>query len=127
MIVLQIWLLLSIGNYYSFITNKDVELSINMPIIYIPLIIIIGFNYFTLDFKDTWIIYCKEFDKISTRKNKKGSIIVWCIIFLIIINTFFSFYLLSVKAKKNQTGPYSKEYIQLQKNKDSLDNINKIR
>lgn len=126
MIVLQIWLLLSIGNYYSFITNEDVELSISMPIIYIPLIIIIGFNYFTLDFKDYWIKYFKEFDKLPKEKNKKYGMIVWSIIILIIGNMLFSFYLLFAQAKKNQTGPYAPEIVAKEKMEDSLQKAQQI-
>jgi len=101
-------------------------LIISMPIIYIPLIIIIGFNYFTLDFKDYWIKYFKEFDKLPKEKNKKYGMIVWSIIILIIGNMLFSFYLLFAQAKKNQTGPYAPEIVAKEKMEDSLQKAQQI-
>ncbi|MCJ7933581.1 MAG: hypothetical protein MUW56_08065 [Chryseobacterium sp.] len=95
MIVLEIWVLMSLGAYYATYTKTAVELSISMPIIYIPLLIIIGFNYFTLDYKDTWKGYNAEFDRLPKNKNRLGSWIVFGIVLLIISNLVYSFYLMS--------------------------------
>lgn len=78
-------------------------------------------SYITIDYNDTWKKYILEFDKLPTEKNKVGSIIVWSVIIVIVANMIFSYYLLYERAKRNQTGPYSKEYIQQQKIKDSLE------
>jgi hypothetical protein len=112
---LEIWFLISIGIYLLLITNKNIgELTLNQPIVFIPLIIILLLNYFSFIRTDKWKEYNKEFDQLPIERNKKGGIIVWCTIALIVINLFFSYYLLLMRAKRNHTGPYSKEYIQQQ-------------
>ena len=95
MIALEIWMLMSLGAYYAIYTKTAIELSISMPVIYIPLIIIIGFNYFTLDYTDVWKKYNNEFDKLPKQKNRIGGWIVFSIVLLVIANLIYSFYLMS--------------------------------
>ncbi|MEC5173871.1 hypothetical protein [Chryseobacterium nepalense] len=118
---LEIWFLISIGIYLVLITNKNIaELTLTQPIVFIPLIIILLLNYFSFIHTDKWKEYNNEFDQLSIKKNKIGGKIVWCTVVFIIINLFFSYYLLLMRAKRNHTGPYSKEYIHQQKVKDSI-------
>jgi hypothetical protein len=95
MLALEAWIILSFGNYYTVYTKMFVELSISMPIVYIPAIIVFAFNYFTLDYKDNWKKYNIEFANYSKKKNRIGSWIVFWIILIIIFNLIFSFYLMS--------------------------------
>ncbi|MCL9803988.1 hypothetical protein NAT51_00530 [Flavobacterium amniphilum] len=95
LIALEFWLVLSTYNYYTVITNNNLHLSINKPIVFIPIFIIVSLKiYFFTDTKK-WKIYKKEFDNLSSNYNKKGTIIVTIISLLIIANLIFSFYLLS--------------------------------
>ena len=63
--------------------------------------------------------YINHFDNLPKLKNKIGGIIVGSIILLILTNFIFSIYWMDQRARKNQTGPYSKEYIEQEKNKDN--------
>ena len=95
MLALEAWMLLSFCNYYAIYTKTLKELSISMPIVYTPAIILFAFNYFTLDYKDNWKQFNSEFANYSKRKNRIGGWIVFGIILLIISNLIFSFYLMS--------------------------------
>lgn len=125
--VLEIWLLLSIGNYFLITTDKTIHLNLLQPVVIVPVTIVFIFNYLSFDHKDTWKKYNKEFDELSKDQNKKGGVIVWSVIIIIITNMIFSYYLLFRKAKINHTGPYSKEFIEQQKIKDSIDHANYIK
>lgn len=95
MIVLEIWFLFSIGAYYAAITKTSIELKLNMPIIYVPLLVIIGFNYLMFVHTPKWKEYNREFDQWPKRKNRIGTWIVLGIILFIVANVIFSFYLMS--------------------------------
>ncbi|AYZ10814.1 hypothetical protein EGY05_02140 [Chryseobacterium arthrosphaerae] len=126
MIALQIFALASLGIYYSIITQAKMELSIFMAVIYIPLIIIIAFNYYSLDYLDIWKEYNKEFDNLPRKKNVLGSWIVFGIVLIIIGNFIFSFYCLDKQARKNQVGPYAPEIVAKEKREDSLQKAKQI-
>ncbi|WP_326983452.1 hypothetical protein VUJ46_02585 [Chryseobacterium sp. MYb264] len=95
LIVLQIWFLFSLGIYYAIWSKKSIELSLNMPVIYIPLLIIVFSNYYAIDYLKIWKEYNSNFDKLPKEKNKIGGWIVFGIILLIILNLIYSFYLMS--------------------------------
>ncbi len=95
MIALEIWILISIGAHYTAYSKTFIELSVSMPIVYIPLMIIILFNYFTINYKDNWKQYNAEFAKYSRKKNRIGGWIVFVVILLIVSNLVYSFYLMS--------------------------------
>ncbi|WP_131726153.1 hypothetical protein [Chryseobacterium sp. Leaf405] len=129
MIALQLWTFFSIINYYSFITGNNVELSFFTPLIYIPFISILGFNYYTLDYLDLWKSYNYKFDQLPKRKNIIGSWIASLIIIIIILitgNFLFSFYCLDQKARKEQTGSYAPEIVAKERRKDSLQKAQQI-
>ncbi len=92
---LEIWLLLSIGNYYSIITKKNADLSLTMPIVYIPLLLLLILNYFSFMHNDKWKEYNRQFDKLSKKKNIVGTWIVVGVVVFIIANLIYSFYLMS--------------------------------
>lgn len=67
-------------------------------------------NYFLL--KETvWRGYIDYFETLPKSKNRKGGILVWSIILLILLSFVHSIYWMDQRARKNQTGPYSKEYL----------------
>jgi hypothetical protein len=95
MITLEVWVLLTIGSYYSVYTKKAKELSIAMPGVYIPLLVILVFNYYTLDYKETWRKYNFEFSRLSRQKDIIGGWIVSGIIIFIIANLIIALYLMN--------------------------------
>jgi amino acid transporter len=104
--------------YYTIFMNNHIELG--NTVVWIIVLFIVLPNYFIFHHKDQWKTIVNDFDKLPKEKNRKGGVIVWIVIILIICNMLFSYYLLFMQAKQNHTGPYSKEYIEQQKNKDSI-------
>lgn len=95
MIALEIWILISLGAYYAVYTKTFIELNISMPIAYIPLLIIVVFNYFTIDYNDNWKQYNSEFENYSRKKSRIGGWIVFGIVLLVVFNLIYSFYLMT--------------------------------
>ncbi|MEO6175386.1 MAG: hypothetical protein ABIP27_09580 [Flavobacterium circumlabens] len=95
MLALEAWVLFSFVAYYRIYTKTSMQLSISMPIVYIPLILLFVFNYFTLDYKGKWKQYNTEFANYSKRKNRIGGWIVFGIILLVISNLIYALYLMS--------------------------------
>lgn len=93
-IVLELWCIFTIQNYYEIINDVNPTSSSNL-FIYITGFLIIVFNYIAFDYyENVWKNYNKMFDNLPRRKNVIGGIIVWLIIFFIILNFFIStFYL----------------------------------
>ncbi|MRX42083.1 hypothetical protein GJU43_22665 [Flavobacterium sp. LC2016-23] len=94
MLALETWGLFSLANYYTVYEKISTELSISMPIVYVPAVIVYAFNYLTIHYKDRWKQYNTEFANYSKKKNRIGGWIVFGIILLIISNLIFSFYLM---------------------------------
>ncbi len=126
MIVLQLWTLFSIMNYYSVLSGNTVELSFSKPIVYIPFVFVVVFNYYTLDYLDIWKNYNYEFEQLPKKKNIIGSWVACLIVIALTINFIFSFYCLDQKAKKEQTGPYSPEVVAKERREDSLQKAQQI-
>ncbi len=93
--VIELWLLASLGIYYTVITKKGMVLSLTKPIIFIPLAAILVINYLTFLPNNIWEQYVQEFDKISKKKNNIWGFVVWVVILAIIANFIFYFYLMS--------------------------------
>lgn len=94
-IVLEIWICLSLISYFSVITKRATELTISNPIVFLPLIVIIGLNYFAFVYTDIWKEYVAEFDQLPKKKNRIGSWIVFGVVLFVVANLIFSFYLMS--------------------------------
>lgn len=122
---LGIFFFFSLINYYNLFTNTHHEVN-KILVIIIYFIIIVIPNYFIFHHNSQWKDIVKEFDKLPEEKNKKGGIIVWSIIILIIGNMLFSFYLLFEEAKRNQTGPYAPEIVAKEKREDSLQKAQQV-
>ena len=117
---LIVFIVLSVINYYTFITENFIDFGNRKPIAVFVILFIVIPNYFIFNHNNRWRKIIDNFDQLSSKKNKIYSMISWCIIILIIINMIASFYSLDQLAKKNHTGPYSKEYIDQQIIKDSI-------
>lgn len=126
LVVLQIWSYISIINYYTALTGDSFKLSIISPIIYIPLIVILGFNYYTLDYLNNWKEYNREFDQLSKKKNRMGSLFATVLVLILTVNFIFSFYCLFQKAKQDHTGPYAPELVAKERIEDSLQRVQQI-
>lgn len=94
--------------FYSGV-NINMDNSTNRFVFFLFLLIISLSNTLIFNLNDSWKQYNKMFDKLPPKKNKIGGVFVWSLIFLIILNLIFSFYIMDLRAKKNNTGPYSKK------------------
>jgi len=118
------FIVISLFIYYKVFFGHNI--SVDNISVFVLVISVVLFNYFVFNHNDRWKDIINEFDKLPKEKNKKGGIIVWSIIVLIIGNMLFSFYLLFAQAKKNQTGPYAPEIVAKEKMEDSLQKAKQI-
>ena len=96
LMVLEIWLLISILVYYKVFNKSDlIDREFERPIGIVVVIILVFVKYFVFEKNKRWLAYVKEFDALPKSKNRLGTLIVGLIVFLIITNTIFSFYLMS--------------------------------
>lgn len=93
--ILGLFFVSSIFIYYKVFVNKYIHLDDSDLPIAIIVILVSVVNYFIFHHKDRWKEIVHDFDKWPKEKNKKGGIIVWSIIFAIIANLLFAFYLMS--------------------------------
>lgn len=124
--VLIVFIVLSVTNYYDYITKNFIDFGSGKGLALFFILIVTIPNYFIFYYKDQWKDIVKEFDQLPKEKNKKGSIIVWSVIILIITNMVFSYYLLSMQAKKHHTGPYAPEFVAKERREDSLQKAQQI-
>lgn len=120
-------IIISLSIYYKIFFGHYIYVSKDNRDVFILVIPVVLFNYFIFHHNSQWKDIVKEFDQLPKEKNKKGGIIVWSIIILIIGNMLFSFYLLFAEAKINQTGPYSPEFISKERIEDSLQKAQQIK
>lgn len=96
MLALEIWLLVSVMVYYKVFTKRDlINNALRHPLTFIILAILIMIKLMMFEHQDRWKKYVIEFDKWPKRKNRKGTIVVWSVIILIVANLIFSYYLMS--------------------------------
>lgn len=94
-VFLEVATLISIYIYYIIFFDRYQKLEFMSYKTMVPLGIIVLFNYFTFSYNDRWKIYVEEFDKLPAKINQSGTIWVVLIIFFLLSNLFFSFYLMS--------------------------------
>lgn len=94
-IVLEIWFILSLFVYYKIFINRYIHLAGDNVQIFLLALPIWVINYYIFHHHNQWRSIIAEFDKLPEKENKKGGIIVWSIIILIIANVIFSFYFMS--------------------------------
>ncbi|SHG85525.1 hypothetical protein [Chryseobacterium vrystaatense] len=119
-VILEIFIIISCTNYYNILYNSNSGILSNSGWITIVMLLVVV-DYYVFHSKDQWNHIIIEFDESCSGKNKIYSILAWGLILLVISNMIFSFYCLNLKAKKEETGPYAKEYIEKKRIEDSLD------
>lgn len=92
--LIEVWLVLSIVIYYNVLIDRYFQLDRDVFMSLVFAIVIINTKIFT--FSDEWKKYVREFDKLPKNINRKWRIITWGVVFLLIINLIFSFYLMSL-------------------------------
>ncbi|WP_018676200.1 hypothetical protein [Riemerella columbina] len=92
---LQIWSILSVIGYYSFFIKIKPVLSMDNPVIILILILILGFNFYTIDYNNKAIKYIEYFDRVKQNNHKSKSFIILFFVLFIIANFIFSLYLVS--------------------------------
>ncbi len=96
LMVIEIWIGLSILNYFSVLYPKINLTDRFLTVVSISIVIgLVAIKYFSFEYQDRWKSVIKTFDELPKRKNKIGTYVVWGIVLLILGNLIFSFYLLS--------------------------------
>lgn len=121
MIVLELWIIFTIQNYYQIFNNINPKYTSDL-LLYIVGFIIIVFNYITIDYNNVWKKYNIEFDDLPKRKNTIGGIIVWSVILFITINFFLSVHF----SQKKFSIRYTPEFISKKRKEDSLQKAQQI-
>jgi len=86
----KMWFVLSLYAYLSIYLGIKIELSITNLFGFIPILLVLFTTLYFFTFSNKKKYYFKEFDKLSKRKRKIGSIVVWSVIVFIFINMFLS-------------------------------------
>lgn len=94
-IVLEIWLIVSILNYYNVFVDRYFDWGIDSPVVLISGFSIFAFNYYAFVYLDVWKDYVKQYDRLPKAVNRRGSLITIGIVLLVFGNLIFSFYLMS--------------------------------
>lgn len=92
-VFLEIWLVLSLFIYYNVFIDRYFHLDRTLFLTISTIIIAINVCFFS-NSADKWVLYKESFDKIATRKNLIGGIIVWSIVGLIALNLVVAFYVM---------------------------------
>jgi hypothetical protein len=92
LIALEIWLILSLINYYNIVLNR----YFNLEKVYFVIIglAIAAFNIYIFIIKSEWKIYGARFNGFPQRKKTKYNYLVSAFIIFVIVNLIFSFYLM---------------------------------
>lgn len=96
LLALELWFIMSVFIYYDLITNKGLPADNIVAIVGgLTIGVLVLIKYLVFYRYDRWRTYVAEFDKWPKRKNKIGTVLVCMLVFVIISNLIFSFYLLS--------------------------------
>jgi hypothetical protein len=93
--ILVFFIVLSCMIYFNVFINPYINFGKVKYIVLIFILLISIPNYFIFNHRDQWKKIVHEFDKLPSKENNKGGIIVLSIVLLIIINLIFAFYLMS--------------------------------
>jgi hypothetical protein len=93
--ILEMFLALSGIYYYSVITKNKIDSTDDIFIALIFIVLIVVPNYLLFNHHQQWKEMVQEFDRWPQRKNMIGTAIVWGVVFAIIGNLIFAFYLMS--------------------------------
>lgn len=114
LIVLKSFLFISVMYYFDLNFSKGQLILFSLVFIILP-------DLYLFVFRNEWKSYLVYYDNLPKTKNKIYKMIVGFTVLLVIGNFLYSIEWMNQRAKKNQTGPYSTEYIQQEKKKDSID------
>ncbi len=92
LMLLEIWTLFSINNYWDVFIGKHGTLTFISFKVLFPITILLLLKWIAFWKDDKWKAYVKEFEQLPKRKNIKGSWIVAFITLLCFANFVFSFY-----------------------------------
>lgn len=96
LLTLELWLVISAFVYYAIVAQKGLPGDDTIVLAGSAVIgILVLIKYLIFYRHDRWRTYVSEFDKWSKKQNKTGTILVCLLVFFIIGNLIFSFYLLS--------------------------------
>lgn len=90
---LELWIILSLYNYYAVLVNQRGQFEILSFKILVPCVIIIIIKWFAFWRNDDWKGYVNKFDQWPKKKNMVGTWIVIGVVLFIAANLVFSFYL----------------------------------
>jgi purine-cytosine permease-like protein len=90
---LELWIILSLYNYYAVLSNQYGQFEILSFKILVPCIIIIIIKWFAFWRNDDWKGYVNKFDQWPKERNIQGTWIVVAIVLFVSANLAFSFYL----------------------------------
>lgn len=99
MLALSIWLYCAIDTCYHYFFNVPMVSSddiIDLGMLIFALIVSVV-NWYLFVYQSKWKTIVEEFDKLSIKENRIGSIIVWVVIISIII--FYWFYSIPLLGK----------------------------
>jgi hypothetical protein len=93
--ILEMFLALSGICFYSVVTKNKIDSTDDALIALIFIVLIVVPNYLLFNHQQQWKEMVQEFDRWPPRKNMIGTVIVWGVVFAIIGNLIFAFYLMS--------------------------------
>lgn len=96
LLVIEIWMLIAAMTYYKVFTKKELIYKGSLEMVSITILIALSLiNYIVFAHQERWKTYVKEFDSWPKKKNRTGTMIAWVIVFFILGNLVFAFYLMS--------------------------------
>ena len=95
LLMLNAALILLVINYYTIVTGKRISLPDGNTWIYILSLFLAFLNYVLILHNEKWRLIIYEFNKLPKKKNKIGTLVVWCVILIITFTLFSSFFRLS--------------------------------
>lgn len=90
--ILILFIFSSLLNYYKAIIDQASRIGEGNLLLVVIIIISIS-NYFIFQHRDQWRNIVHEFDGLPKQTNKMGSWIVFGVVFLVVSNFIYSFYL----------------------------------
>lgn len=100
--ILIVFVLISLSGYYTIFTKKElIPDNYYKLVIWIVGLLIASINYFIFNHRNSWQSIVAKFDRLPNKMNKRGTLVVWSIVLLILLNLIFMYYLLSQIDWKN--------------------------
>ena|SRR6218665_1164874 len=110
--VLCVFFIFPLFLYYSIITGLPAFPDNKWIIGLFFLFLVCVPNYYMFNYRSRWKSIVKSFDNIPSGRKIINKLIGWTVVVLVTVHMVFSFFMLDLKARRNHTGPYSKEYLE---------------